>query len=260
MSNEYLIEDGSIADNLKTVRDRIAAAAVDAAREPDDVRLVAVSKTQPISAVTAALAAGQRDFGENYLQDAFAKIEALPDRDAVWHFIGDIQSNKTRDIAAHFAWAHAIDRFKIARRLSDQRPEHLPPLNLCIQVNIDGQTSKSGVAPEALHDLAGEIATLERVRLRGLMAIPAPAKGFDAQRQPFARLRRLKDELDADGFSLDTLSMGMSADLDAAIAEGATMVRVGTAIFGARHSTAEQPEDHDEPTGSGQTRRRRSRL
>ncbi len=229
-----MIVDNSIADNLDAVRGRIAAAAVDAARAADDIRLVAVSKTQPVSAVAAAIAAGQRDFGENYLRDALAKIEALPDRDAVWHFIGDIQSNKTRDIAAHFTWAHAIDRLKIARRLSEQRPEHLPPLNVCIQVNIDDETSKSGVAPEAGADLAGEIATLERVRLRGLMAIPAPAEGFDAQRRPFARLRQLRDELDAAGFALDTLSMGMSADLDAAIAEGATMVRVGTAIFGAR--------------------------
>jgi hypothetical protein len=226
--------DVDVATALARVRERIAAAARAANRDPASITLVAVSKTKPATRVAEALDAGQRDFGENYLQDALAKIETLAAREPLWHFIGDIQSNKTRDIASNFAWAHAVDRFKIARRLSDQRPDGLPPLNVCIQVNIDGEASKSGIAPEAAAELADRIAALGNVTLRGLMAIPAPADDTDAQRRPFAALRELMDQLNANGHALETLSMGMSADLEAAIAEGATHVRVGTAIFGAR--------------------------
>ncbi|ERJ20826.1 alanine racemase domain-containing protein [Salinisphaera shabanensis E1L3A] len=224
----------SIADALDKVRNRIALAAHAANRDPADITLVAVSKTKPVALVRDALDHGQRDFGENYLQDALAKIDALTEREPLWHFIGDIQSNKTRDIASNFSWAHAIDRFKIARRLSDQRPEGYAPLNLCIQVNIDGEASKSGIAPSDVAELADQIVELEHVKLRGLMTIPAPSTDEASQRKPFAALRELMQRLNDRGHDLDTLSMGMSADLEAAIAEGATHVRVGTDIFGAR--------------------------
>lgn len=223
-----------ILANLSAVATRLDRAASEHGRSTDDICLVAVSKTKPVALLEAALDAGQIDFGENYLQDALEKIQALAEREPVWHFIGDIQSNKTRDIAAHFAWAHAIDRLKIARRLSDQRPEGMAPINLCIQVNIDDEASKSGVAPAAVRDLAAQIVELPNVRLRGLMTIPAYTDDLAAQRKPFATLRRLMEELNAEGHALDTLSMGMSADLEAAVAEGATHVRVGTDIFGAR--------------------------
>lgn len=221
----------SLAGNLERVRARIAAAAEAAGREPDSVRLVAVSKTRPPGDVAAAAAAGQRDFGENYLQEALPKIDALRGRKLLWHYIGPIQSNKTRDIAARFDWVHSLDRLKIARRLSDRRPDALAPLNVCLQVNVDGEATKSGVTPGEAAALAREIATLPRLRLRGLMAIPAPRPNPAAQREPFAALRRLYDDLNASGLALDTLSMGMTDDLEAAIAEGATIVRVGTAIF-----------------------------
>ena len=224
----------SIADALDKVRNRIALAAHAANRDPANITLVAVSKTKPVALVRDALDHGQRDFGENYLQDALAKIDALTEREPLWHFIGDIQSNKTRDIASNFSWAHAIDRFKIARRLSDQRPEGYAPLNLCIQVNIDGEASKSGIAPSDVAELADQIVELEHVKLRGLMTIPAPSTDEASQRKPFAALRELMQRLNDRGHDLDTLSMGMSADLEAAIAEGATHVRVGTDIFGAR--------------------------
>ena len=224
----------SIADALDKVRNRIALAAHAANRDPADITLVAVSKTKPVALVRDALDHGQRDFGENYLQDALAKIDALTEREPLWHFIGDIQSNKTRDIASNFSWAHAIDRFKIARRLSDQRPEGYAPLNLCIQVNIDGEASKSGIAPSDVAELANQIVELEHVKLRGLMTIPAPSTDEASQRKPFAALRELMQRINDRGHDLDTLSMGMSADLEAAIAEGATHVRVGTDIFGAR--------------------------
>ncbi|MES1943401.1 alanine racemase domain-containing protein [Salinisphaera sp. PC39] len=222
------------ADNLERVRTRIIEAAHAAGRPPDGIRLVAVSKTRPADDIAAAAEAGQRDFGENYLQEALPKIEALRGRDLTWHFIGPIQSNKTRDIAAAFDWVHSVDRFKIARRLSDQRPDDLPPLEVCLQVNIDDQASKSGVAPADALELARAVAGFPRLRLRGLMAIPAPSEDPAAQRAPFAALRRLRDELNAAGLSLDTLSMGMTGDLEAAVAEGATIVRVGTAVFGER--------------------------
>lgn len=224
-----------VATRLADIRRRIDDAAARYGRDPDDVHLVAISKTKPAAMVAAAFDAGQHDFGENYLQDALGKIEALADRDIAWHFVGDIQSNKTRDIAAHFAWAHAVDRFKIARRLSDQRPEGAPPLNVCIQVNIDAEASKSGLAPDEVAELADRMTKLPGIRLRGLMALPAVSDDFETQRRPFAALRALRDDLNAHGHALDVLSMGMSADMEAAIAEGATHVRIGTAIFGPRN-------------------------
>lgn len=224
-----------IPHNLERVRARIAAAASDAGRPADAVRLVAVSKTRGPEAIATAHAAGQTDFGENYLQEALTKIEALSGNDGlVWHFIGPIQSNKTRAIAENFDWVHSVDRLKIARRLSAQRPEGLAPLQLCLQVNVDDQASKSGVSPDAAAELAAAVAELPNLRLRGLMAIPAPADDPADQQRPFAALRRLLASIDAGGCALDTLSMGMTGDLEAAIAEGATLVRVGTAIFGLR--------------------------
>ncbi|TXT27163.1 MAG: Alanine racemase domain protein [Gallionellaceae bacterium] len=205
-----------------------------AQRRPEEIALLAVSKTFAAAAVREAFQAGQRAFGESYVREALDKIAALRDLDPEWHFIGPIQSNKTRAIAENFAWAHGVDRLKIAERLSEQRPRNLPPLNVCIQVNVSGEDSKSGVAPDETEGLAQSVARLPQLRLRGLMAVPAPADGLSAQRKPFAQLRELAMRLKADGLALDTLSMGMSGDLEAAIREGATMVRVGTAIFGGR--------------------------
>ncbi|AWN17825.1 YggS family pyridoxal phosphate-dependent enzyme [Salinisphaera sp. LB1] len=227
-------EGVDVAARLADVRHRIDQAAARFDRDPATIHLVAISKTKPAAMVAAAVEAGQRDFGENYLQDALPKIDALADRDIAWHFVGDIQSNKTRDIAAHFAWAHAVDRFKIARRLSEQRPEGAAPLNVCIQVNIDAEASKSGLAPDEVAELADRMAALPGIRLRGLMALPAATDDLAAQRRPFAALRALRDDLNTGGHTLDVLSMGMSADMEAAIAEGATHVRIGTAIFGPR--------------------------
>lgn len=224
--------------NLQAVREHISGAATQAGRDSASVQLLAVSKTFGPNAVFDAAAAGQRAFGENYLQEALDKMQAVrsaqPGLALEWHFIGPIQSNKTRLIAEHFDWVHSVDRQKIAQRLSDQRPEHLPPLNICLQVNISHEASKSGVLPEDVLPLAQSVAGLPRLRLRGLMAIPEPAADFDAQRKPFGQLRELQETLKRHGLALDTLSMGMSADLDAAIAEGGTIVRVGTAIFGKR--------------------------
>jgi pyridoxal phosphate enzyme (YggS family) len=196
--------------------------------------LIAVSKTHPAEMVRAAAAAGQRDFGENYVQEALAKIDALSDLPLVWHFIGPIQSNKTRAIAESFHWVHSVDREKIAVRLSEARPAHLPPLNVCIEVNVSGEASKSGVAPDELAALAKRVNSLPRLSLRGLMAIPEPTQDAELQRRRFRALREMKEALVGADLALDTLSMGMSADLETAIAEGATMVRVGTAIFGER--------------------------
>jgi pyridoxal phosphate enzyme (YggS family) len=224
----------TIEKRLQAVKSRIARACAAHRRDPRDIVLVAVSKTFSPDAVRAAHAAGQRDFGENQVQEAVAKLEALADLDLVWHFIGPIQSNKTRPVAERFAWVHSIDRLKIAERLSAQRPERLPPLQACIQVNVSGEATKSGAAPEAAPALARAVALLPRVRLRGLMAIPEPTDDPALQRRRFEDLRALKDHLGAQGLALDALSMGMSDDLEAAIAAGATMVRVGTAIFGAR--------------------------
>src|SRR5690606_1073558 len=200
-------------------------------------RLLAVSKTWPAADVREATRCGQRAFGENYVQEGVAKIEALADLDLEWHFIGPLQSNKTRQVAEHFAWVHTVDRLKIAERLSAQRPEHLPPLQVCVQVNVSGEASKSGVAPEEAAALAHAVAGLPRLQLRGLMAIPEPTEDAARLAAQFAVLRTLFETLKAEGLPLDTLSMGMSHDLESAIAAGATMVRVGTAIFGARSYT-----------------------
>ncbi|MES0872584.1 YggS family pyridoxal phosphate-dependent enzyme [Sinimarinibacterium thermocellulolyticum] len=223
-----------IADRLNAVRARIERACTLAGRDAGTVALLAVSKTFDADAVREAAAAGQRAFGENYVQEALAKQAMLRDLRLEWHFIGPIQSNKTRDIAAHFDWAHGIDRLKIAQRLSDQRPYDLPPLDVCVQVNVSGEASKSGCTPDAAPALCRAVAALPRLRLRGLMAIPAPiTPGTDA-RAPFRLLRVLFESLKAEGLALDTISAGMSEDLEAAIMEGSTMVRIGTAIFGSR--------------------------
>ncbi|KHA77086.1 alanine racemase [Janthinobacterium lividum] len=229
----------TIEQNLQAVRDSIAQAAADAQRAPADVTLLAVSKTFGADAVLAAMRAGQAAFGENYLQEALDKIafvkEAAPQQAPAWHFIGPIQSNKTRPIAEHFDWVHTVEREKIAARLSEQRPADLPDLNICLQVNISGEASKSGVTPAELPALARAVAQLPRLRLRGLMAIPEPETDLALQRLAFAQLRALYEQLNAEGLALDTLSMGMSADLRAAVLEGATIVRVGSAIFGSRN-------------------------
>ena len=231
----------TIAERLTQVRLRTAQAAMAAGRDPASIRLLAVSKTRPVTDLEAALAAGQTTFGESYLQDALPKIAAIGER-AEWHFIGPIQSNKTRQIAGHFAWVHSVDRLKIAQRLSEQRPRQLPPLNVCLQVNTSGESTKGGVSPEETETLATAVATLPHLRLRGLMTIPAHTQDVRQQHQPFALLRRLQEQLNANGFELDTLSMGMSNDLEAAIAEGANLVRIGTAIFGPRSTHDENPD------------------
>ena len=227
-----------ISQNLQAVRQQIAAVADKAQRRADEVTLLAVSKTFGAQEVLAAAATGQRAFGENYLQEALAKMAevqaARPDLALAWHFIGPIQSNKTRPIAEHFDWVHSVDREKIAQRLSDQRPAQLPPLDICLQVNISGEQSKSGMTPDEALDAAPRIAALPRIRLRGLMAIPEPQDDPALQRAPFRQLRALFDRLNQQGLQLDTLSMGMSGDMEAAVAEGATIVRIGSAIFGAR--------------------------
>jgi pyridoxal phosphate enzyme (YggS family) len=224
----------SIADNIARVRSQMAAASQSAGRAPGSVQLLAVSKTWSADAVRMAHAAGQTDFGENYIQEAVDKITHLRDLPLVWHCIGPIQSNKTRLVAEHFDWVHSIDRLKIAQRLSEQRPEHLPPLQVCIQVNVDGGQSKSGVSPLALPALAQAVAALPRLQLRGLMTIPEPAETDALMRAVHRQAKDLFEQLRAQGMPLDTLSMGMSADMAAAIAEGSTMLRVGTAIFGKR--------------------------
>jgi hypothetical protein len=227
---------GSIGNNLQEVKRRIAAACARAGRDANSVTLLAVSKTKPEAAVREALAAGQRAFGENYVQEGLAKIAALADvREQVeWHLIGPLQSNKTRAVAEAFDWVHSVDRLKIAERLAAQRPAGLPPLNVCLQVNISGEASKSGLSVQELPAVAAAVAALPGLRLRGLMAIPEPAQDPQAQRAPHRALRELFDGLRGQGLVLDTLSMGMSDDLEAAVAEGSTMVRVGSAVFGAR--------------------------
>jgi hypothetical protein len=219
---------------LQAVRERIAAAARAAARAPGEIALLAVSKSFGAGAVRAACAAGQSEFGENYVQEALAKIAALTELSLIWHFIGPIQSNKTRAIAENFDWVHAVEREKIAQRLSQARPALRGPLNVCLQVNLGAEPSKSGVAPEAVRPLAEAVRALPRLRLRGLMAIPEPGGDVSLQRRRFGSLRLLLEQLNAAGFALDTLSMGMSQDLEAAVMEGATIVRIGTAIFGER--------------------------
>ena len=227
---------GSIGNNLQEVKRRIDAACVAARRPANSVTLLAVSKTKPESAVREALAAGQHAFGENYVQEGLAKIAALADLRAQieWHLVGPLQSNKTRLVAEAFDWVHSVDRLKIAERLAAQRPAGLPPLNVCLQINISGEASKSGLAAQELPAVAVAVAALPGLRLRGLMAIPEPTGDPAAQRGPHRALRELFDALRAQGLALDTLSMGMSDDLEAAIAEGSTLVRVGSAVFGAR--------------------------
>ncbi|HBP47147.1 YggS family pyridoxal phosphate-dependent enzyme [Pseudomonas sp. FSL R10-0056] len=221
----------TIAGNIARVEARIRAAALAVQRDVTSIHLLAVSKTKPAGALREAHAAGIRDFGENYLQEARAKQLELADLPLCWHFIGPIQSNKTRDIAEHFAWVHSVDRLKIAQRLSEQRPANLPPLNICIQVNVSGEASKSGCTPADLPALAAAISALPRLKLRGLMAIPEPTEDRAEQDAAFATVRTLQESLN---MGLDTLSMGMSHDLESAIAQGATWVRIGTALFGAR--------------------------
>ena len=222
----------TIAENISTLAERIHSAAQAVERDPASVGLLAVSKTKPASDLREAYDAGLRDFGENYLQEALGKQVELSDLPLIWHFIGPIQSNKTRAIAEHFAWVHSVDRLKIAQRLSEQRPPELPPLNICIQVNVSGEASKSGCSPEDLPALAQAISVLPNLKLRGLMAIPEPTDDRDEQNASFAAVSTLQAQL---GLPLDTLSMGMSHDLEAAIAQGATWVRIGTALFGARN-------------------------
>jgi pyridoxal phosphate enzyme (YggS family) len=224
----------SITANLQAVMTRIEAATRAAGRPLQSVQLVAVSKTFSPAAVREAASAGQRDFGENYLQEGLEKIRELRALGLTWHYIGPIQSNKTRAIAEHFDWVHTIERGRIAERLSQARGAGQPDLQVCIQVNVSGEASKSGVAPEGVAGLARHVAGIARLKLRGLMAIPEPTPDVRLQRARFAQLRELRDRLNGEGLALDTLSMGMSADLEAAIAEGATLVRVGTAIFGER--------------------------
>ncbi len=219
---------------LETVIDRIDKACVKSVRSPSTLTLIAVSKTHPAEKLAELADRGQRDFGESYVQEALPKLDALAGRDLVWHFIGPIQSNKTRPIAERFDWVHSVDRLKIAERLSAQRPEGMRPLEICLEVNISGEAGKSGVAPADLSALAESVAMLPRLRLRGLMAIPALSDNPDAQRAAFRCLRELLGQLRAGGLDMDVLSMGMSNDLDAAIAEGATHLRVGTALFGGR--------------------------
>lgn len=223
-----------LSERFATVLGRIRAAEAAAGRPPGSVRLLAVSKGQPAAALRALRALGQRAFGENYLQEALPKLDALADDPPEWHFIGRLQANKTRLVAERFDWVHSVDRERIARRLSDQRPENLKPLQVCLQVNLGGEASKGGVDPAALEDLAQAVAVLPRLRLRGLMALPPPSADPAEQRRHFAALRDLYALLRAGGLPLDTLSMGTSADLEAAVAEGATWVRVGTALFGPR--------------------------
>lgn len=225
----------TISANLQAVLARIDQTAQRYERNPRDIALLAVSKTWPAQAVRDAAAVGQRAFGENYVQEAVDKIAELGELGLEWHFIGPLQSNKTRLVAEHFDWVHSVDRLKIAERLAEQRPASLPPLSVCLQVNISGEAAKSGVRPAEASAVAHAIANLPRLRLRGLMAIPAPEDNLEAQRRPFRRMHELYEQLRAEGLALDTLSMGMSHDLEAAIAEGATLLRIGTAIFGERN-------------------------
>ena len=229
-----LIGPQNLTLHVNHVRSRIRHAAIAAGRDPNSVTLVAVTKAKTAESVRLAATAGVTDFGENYLQEAEAKIGLLADLKLTWHFIGGIQSNKTRAIAERFDWVQSVDRFSVARRLSEQRPFHAPPLNVCIQVALVPESTKGGVAPEALAGLATAVAGLPRLKLRGLMCVPPPQPNAAAERAGFGALRAALEDLNAGGLGLDTLSMGMSADFESAIAEGATLVRVGTALFGAR--------------------------
>jgi pyridoxal phosphate enzyme (YggS family) len=224
----------NIEKNLNQTQDQIDQAADRYNRQSSDICLLAVSKRKPTVDIREAYRCGQRDFGENYLQEAQQKIQDLADLSICWHFIGAIQSNKTRVIAEHFDWVHCVDRLKIAQRLSEQRPDSLPPLNICIQVNVDLEESKAGIPLEEVPALSQQISLLPNIRLRGLMAIPAPGVSVESQRKPFAKLRQAFEHMQNSAIEYDTLSMGMSHDIEAAIAEGSTLVRIGTAIFGER--------------------------
>lgn len=224
----------NISVSLQTVRDSVVAMAEKHGRNPLDIKLLAVSKTKPIALIKEAVEAGQLAFGENYPDEAVKKIQDLADRPCEWHFIGAIQSRKSAAITQHFSWVHSIDRLKVAKKLAENRPPELPALQCCLQINIDGEDSKSGIPPSQLHELADACAQYPQLKLRGLMAIPAPRSDYSEQRKAFAKVRSLLEELKPTYPDMDTLSMGMSGDLEAAIAEGATIVRVGTAIFGAR--------------------------
>jgi pyridoxal phosphate enzyme (YggS family) len=223
-----------VTENLRKIRDLLDESARDAGRSPEELSLLAVSKRQAVEKVLEAVAAGQRDFGENTVQEGIDKVTKLADKSLTWHFIGHLQSNKTRPVAEHFDWVHTIDRLKTAKRLSEQRPESLGDLNVCIQVNVDDEAAKSGVACDDVPELARGIVTMPRLVLRGLMCLPAIRTGFDEQRIPFARLREIAEILRDDGIAIDTLSMGMTDDYRAAVFEGATIVRIGTALFGPR--------------------------
>jgi len=225
----------TIQSKLESVQSCITQAATEHKRAEGSVQLLAVSKTRTSGEITAAYNCGQDRFGESYLQEAISKIEQLRDKAIEWHFIGRVQSNKTKIIAENFDWVHSIDKLKQAQRLNDQRPDSMPPLKICLQINIDNEESKGGVQPEDTKDLILEINQLPRLHLRGLMTLPSPRLGMDEQREPFRRLRELRDQLATPDLPLDTLSMGMSDDMEAAIAEGSTIVRVGTAIFGPRN-------------------------
>lgn len=223
-----------VTENFRKIQDLLAETAAAAGRPPEAVRLLAVSKSKPAALVAEAVSGGQREFGENFVQEALHKIEEIGRTDLAWHFIGHLQSNKTRAVAENFQWVHTVDRLKIAERLSRHRPFHAPDLNVCIQVNVDEEEDKTGIAADALPALAAAVAELPKLKLRGLMCIPRIRKDFEAQREPFRRLRELAESLAGNGLKVDTLSMGMSDDFAAAIHEGATIVRIGTALFGAR--------------------------
>ena len=223
-----------VTENLRKIRDLLAETAENAGRSRDSVKLLAVSKKQPVNAILEAVSAGQTDFGENQVQEGIDKITEIADPEITWQFIGHLQTNKTRPVAEHFSWVHSVDRLKVARRLSEQRPESLGDLNVCVQVNVDDEASKSGASLDEAADLAAAIVDLPRLRLRGLMCLPAIREDFEEQRQPFRRLWELGDQLRSAGMPIDTLSMGMSDDYRAAIYEGSTIVRIGTAVFGPR--------------------------
>ncbi len=223
-----------VTENLRKIRDLLTISAIEAERDPKTVKLLAVSKKQPLDRILAAVSQGQRDFGENTVQEGLSKIHATTEKGLIWHFIGHLQSNKTRLVAENFDWVHTIDKSKTANRLSRQRPDELGPLNVCLQVNVDNEPGKSGVSIDGLAELAAACAELPNIRLRGLMCLPKIRHGFEGQRIPFARLRELADMLRNSGIDTDTLSMGMTNDYRAAIFEGATIVRIGTAIFGER--------------------------
>lgn len=224
----------NLHERFQQVRREIAEAERQFGRKPGSVKLLAVSKTRAAGDVLALAQLGVSDFGENYVQEARAKIGQLSGQSLTWHFIGPIQSNKTRQVAEHFDWVHSVDRIKVARRLNAARPAHLPPLNICIQVNVDAESTKSGIDPNEVEQLAGEVLPLSRLNLRGLMALPAPTEDFSEQRRGFLRTRRLQEQLTDKGYRLDTLSMGTTNDMRAAVAEGATIIRIGTALFGPR--------------------------